>query len=541
MFKIIDSPLSKTEYGEEKYLKNWPMIYILENEKMAYVGESTNVTARMTQHRKNPEKKDFKSVHLIYSDKFNQSATFDYESRLIQLIAADGTFVITNKNDGIANKEYFEKLYYDENFERLWQILRDKKLAKKSITDIVNSDLFKYSPYKELNEEQSGAITDIVNKLNEQYEMENDLSQAIVVNGMPGSGKTIVATYLFKFLRDYQKDGETPYADKTIALVVPQTSLRKTLKKLFKGIYGLKSSDVIGPSDVAKKEYDIVIVDEAHRLHKRKNIPNYGSHDANNRELNLPKDGTELDWILKQAKCVILFYDNMQVVGPSGIEKSTFSEKLAGEFKKRMTTYYKLFTQMRVKGGNDYITYIQSLLQGRLNGPSDKVNFENYEFYLVDSFGDFEKRLYEKEKVEGLSRMVAGYAWPWISKNDKTKKDICIEEYERMWNNRTENWVHSETALDEVGCIHSVQGYDLNYAFVILGKDIKYNPDAKKVYVDKDSYFDKNGKNTTTLDELDEYIKNIYYVLMTRGIKGTYLYICDEELKKYFSEFIETI
>ena len=135
--------------------------------------------------------------------------------------------------------------------------------------------------------------------------------------------------------------------------------------------------------------------------------------------------------------------------------------------------------------------------------------------------------------------MVAGYAWPWISKKDKTLKDISIQGRNRMWNHVTEGWVHTEEAIDEVGCIHSIQGYDLNYAYVILGSDIGYDPNKKEIVVHPENYYDSNGKRTASYEELLEYIKNIYYVLMTRGIKGTYLYVCDDNLREYLSKYIE--
>ena len=136
-------------------------------------------------------------------------------------------------------------------------------------------------------------------------------------------------------------------------------------------------------------------------------------------------------------------------------------------------------------------------------------------------------------------RQVAGYAWPWISKKDQTKKDIEIQGIKRKWNHCTEGWVHTPEAIDEVGCIHSIQGYDLNYAFVILGKDIGYDKNTKQIIVRKELYFDQNGKRSTTYEQLLEYIKNIYYVLMTRGIKGTFLYVCDDDLREYLSQYIE--
>ena len=158
---------------------------------------------------------------------------------------------------------------------------------------------------------------------------------------------------------------------------------------------------------------------------------------------------------------------------------------------------------------------------------------------MYSDFGKFEKDMYEKEAETGLSRMLAGYAWPWISKKDQTLKDIEIQGVKRMWNHCTEGWVHTPEAINEVGCIHSIQGYDLNYAFVIIGKDIGYDKAIGKIVVHPESYFDKNGKRTAGYEELLEYITNVYYVLMTRGIKGTYLYVCDHDLREYLSQYIE--
>lgn len=532
-FVIKDNQFKSDNYGTEKYLKNWPMLYVLENGKNAYVGQSTNIINRMAQHKKNVDKQRFTEAHFIYSKIFNQSVTFDYEAKLIQLFSADEQFIITNGNAGLVDKDYCDKSEYDENFEELWDKLRKRGLVKHKIREIWNSDLFKYSPFKKLNDSQLKAVEDIFLRIQSNEE------QAIVVEGMPGSGKTILAIYLLKYLRDYTDDKKyKPYENKKIALVIPQTSLRKTLKKLFKQIYGLKSSDVKGPSEIAKDKYDIVLVDEAHRLHQRKNIVSYGGHDKNNKLLGLPKEATELDWILKQSKIPILFFDEKQVIGPSGINKRLFNEKVKTEYVNKTTSFFTLDTQMRVKGGNSYIDYVQDLLNGKVD---KKIEFENYNFLLFDKFDDFEKHLLEKEKESKLARMIAGYAWPWISKKDKTLKDIKIENSERMWNNRTENWVNCDTAIDEVGCIHSIQGYDLNNAFVILGNDIGYDKESGEITVNPNQYFDKNGKNTASKEELLNYIKNVYYVLMTRGFEGTYLYVCDENLKEWLSNYIDVV
>lgn len=526
MFKVLEGDFKKNKYGSESFLDNWPMLYILENGKEAYIGESNHVRTRMNQHWANEEKKIFDKVHFIYSKMFNQSVTFDYESKLIQYIVADELFRVTNKNAGIADKQYFGKEQYDEDFAKLWDKLKREKLVKHSLEEIENSDLFKYSPYKELNDGQREAVEAILRQITD-----NSVDR-IVVNGMPGSGKTIVAVYLLKYLADSDE-----YADKEIGFVVPQTSLRKTMKSVFKSIYGLKPAQVLSPSDVVKKKYDILVVDEAHRLHQYKNISYMGPFKKSCEALGMDTSADELDWILKQCDTAVLFYDRMQVVGPSGIDFERFDKKMEREQAAgRMLGYYRLMTQMRVQGGNDYIDFVEKALSGRCDA---RYTPADYEFRLYKDFAKFEKDMYEKESKCSLSRMVAGYAWEWASKNDKTKKDIEIQGIERMWNHCTEGWVHTPEAIDEVGCIHSIQGYDLNYAFVILGKDIGYDKETGEIIVRPDQYFDKNGRRSAGYDELLSYIRNVYYVLMTRGIKGTFLYVCDDDLREYLSQYME--
>ena len=495
MFKITEGDFKNQVYGNESYLSNWPMLYILENGKQAYIGKSNHVKNRMAQHHNSSDKRIFDKVHFIYSSKFNQSVTFDYEAKLIQYIAADELYEVRNKNSGMADKEYYGKQEYDEKFQALWRKLQREKVVKHSLEELENSDLFKYSPYKELNDDQRVVVEEIIESLKKEE------NQTIVVNGMPGSGKTIVAIFLLKFLRDSDE-----FRDKKIGLVIPQTSLRKTLRGIFKSIYKLKASDVLSPADVTKNYYDILLVDEAHRLH--------------------------------QCDSPILFYDELQVVGPSGIDIERFSRKMKNDGIKRLTSYYNLLTQMRVNGGNDYISYVKDILSGKI---TEKRTFANYELKLVMEFDTFNKLMYQKEKEVTLVRMMAGYAWNWINKKDKSAYDIEIEGIRKRWNHCTEGWVHSEEAVNEVGCIHSTQGYDLNYGFIIMGNEIGYEPDSKRIIIRADHYFDRNGKKTTSYSELEEYIKHIYYVLMTRGIKGTYLYVCDSELRNFISQFVDTV
>ncbi len=495
---------------------NWPVVYILENKKDIYIGETVNAFNRSRQHYDNPERRKLERMHIITDEEYNKSATLDIESSLIQYMAADGLFTLQNGNQGLLNHNYFDRQKYQAKFERLWVQLQEMSLAKKDLVQIKNSDVFKYSPYKALTEDQ----TEIVKSL--LKELQDGTTSTFIINGGPGTGKTILATFLIKSLKEIQ---ETKSLE--IALVVPMTSLRQTLKKVFQNVNGLKPSMVIGPNEVVNKKYDLLVVDEAHRLRQRKNIVNYSSFDKTNKKLNLGNDGNELDWILRSSKQQILFYDKGQHVRPSDINHTVYPKLNAKT--------YTLNTQMRVGAGEEgekYITFIQNIFDVVDAKPE---TFTKYDFQVYDNIEKMVSDIKQRDTEMELCRVISGYAWPWVSKKDPNKHDIEIDGVKLTWNSVNQNWVNSKNAINEVGCIHTVQGYDLNYAGVIIGPEISYNKTYRKFEIHAEKYFDMNGKRgTDDPKELERYIINIYKTLLTRGIEGTYVYIVDDNLRDYF-------
>jgi DUF2075 family protein len=143
----------------------------------------------------------------------------------------------------------------------------------------------------------------------------------------------------------------------------------------------------------------------------------------------------------------------------------------------------------------------------------------------------------------GLSRLIAGYSWPWNSKRDTSDSkwrefDIVEDGASLRWNTTNSDWVNTDGCENEVGCIHTTQGYDLNYSGIIFGHEISFDPATKKIIVIRDNYHDTNGKKSTNDADLHDYIINIYKTIMLRGIRGTYIYVCDPMLREYMSEFI---
>lgn len=516
------SEFSSFPYDKDSFAKirkarfgfNWPVVYIMEDGKEAYVGETVNVYNRSRQHHEHADRRRLKKIHLLSDEEFNKSAALDIESWLIQYMAADQKFTLQNGNGGLKNHNYFDREKYKAKFELAWEKMRDFGLANNTLVDLKNSDLFKYSPYKSLTEDQFVAARAIRKSITQ-----NKAGTTHIVHGRPGTGKTILATYLFKYLK-----GQDDTKDMEIALVVPMTSLRKTIRQVFRKVKGLTPGMVIGPTDVVKKKYDLLIVDEAHRLRQRKNITNYKAFDDINKALGLGEEGTELDWILQASTHQVLFYDAMQSVRPSDIDPTRFGGLGATE--------HTLTTQMRMEAGEDFVHFIDAFFA---QGQPATTDFGDYDFRIYDDIHQMVSDIKARDKEHSLARVVAGYAWPWKTKKGKEKHDIEIDGFKGVWNTTNTDWVNSPNAVNEVGCIHTVQGYDLNYVGVIIGPEFGYDSEKKEFFVDRKQYFDRNGHaGVHDPEELLQYVINIYKTLLTRGMKGVYVYVCDEVLRKKF-------
>ena len=145
-----------------------------------------------------------------------------------------------------------------------------------------------------------------------------------------------------------------------------------------------------------------------------------------------------------------------------------------------------------------------------------------------------------KNRKYGLCRILAGYSWKWISKGGENKFDIEIGDIKLKWNSVSDDWINTENSVNEVGCIHTTQGYDLNYTGIIFGNEIAYDKNKNEIIINKDNYHDKTGKNSISDPEiLKTFIVNIYKTMMLRGIKGTYVYACNKDLSLYLKSCIK--
>lgn len=413
MFGIETFSYSEKEFDTWILSFDYHCLYILENGKEAYIGETADPIRRGKQHDSDaPENKYkkycFKRIHIITGLLAEETPLKHYENLLIKLMKVDGKFIVVNHSKG-QKPHYYRKNEFELYFDDLWMKLEQKGLVEtKEFETIINSNSYKYSPNTVLTEEQHRTLTSIVHTIDSdetQPHTDHFMIRPILVNGDAGTGKTVVATSLFYYLKNNSR-----YKDKKIALVYANPATRTEIQEVFKKIKGLKKDDVIAPVKVTKEYYDIIICDEAQRLRRNKNLGKYNIHfKPGNERLGFDNTHDELDWMLTNSNCQIIFYDEKQSTSPSDITHDSFVARLQNN-RKRGIRPIKLNEQMRIKAGRDYVSYIYDLLYQK----ADRLKiFDNYEFKLYDSFKEMRDHLAEKEINYGLCRFCTGYDWEW--------------------------------------------------------------------------------------------------------------------------------
>ena len=249
--KNTPSEVNVLRHDKNNVGSNWPIVYVINNDDEAYIGETVNASRRIDQHLQVRQRQRLTEIRIISDKNFNKSVALDLESFLIKYMASDGKYVLQNGNSGIHDHDYYNRLEYRDEFYRIWNKLRKLGVADKTIEEIENSEIYKYSPYKSLGEEQLDVVAGIL-KLFAEY---GDEPLTVIVRGGAGTGKTILAIYLMKYLRDIndpEKIESSRYDDETemtdlfetyvsdnihsigkIGLVVPQKSLQTSLKDVF--------------------------------------------------------------------------------------------------------------------------------------------------------------------------------------------------------------------------------------------------------------------------------------------------------------------
>lgn len=357
----------------------------------------------------------------------------------------------------------------------------------------------------------------------------DDKKPVLIVEGGPGTGKSVVAINL---LVDIMRDEmNSCYVTKSS---FPREVFYKKLKggrfkvgwikNIFKGSGTFIESQ--------ENDYDAIIVDEAHRLTEKTGFYKKGDN--------------QIKEIINAGKFCVFFIDKYQRVTINDYgsvdEIKRFSSVFDAEVKQ-----IKLSSQFRCNGSDGYLSWLNDVLEIEETANYDGFDFD-YDFRVVDSPLVLKKLIFDKNNENNKSRIVAGYCWDWISgeKDNTDVHDIVIGDFSMSWNlQKSKTWAIDDDSINEIGCIHTSQGLEFDYVGVIIGEDMRFDgehivtdfnmrsKDDRSIFGIKKMHKQDSKK---ALKLADEIIKNTYRTLMTRGMKGCYIYCEDELLQAYFKD-----
>ena len=358
--------------------------------------------------------------------------------------------------------------------------------------------------------------------------------QVIIINGGPGTGKSVISINALSRLSEERLNAR---------YVTPNAAPRAVFKNKLKGVLPMGDvSELFSGSGsytgLPENSYDVLIVDEAHRLKLRHQYSKGGVNQI-------------LD-IINASKLSVFFIDEAQKVTWKDIGEIAAIEDFANQSGAEIQKL-ELTSQFRCGGSDDYIAWLENMLQ---IGPHQESYFtpEKFEFKIFDNPSELHKAIKEKNAIRNKSRLLAGYCWEWISENDPSKFDITFPafNFKAKWNLKSHgyDWIINPKSVEEIGCIHTSQGLEVDYVGVIIGDDLVFdgdglvtNPHARakgdtSIYGYKKEFkIDPTAANK----KADELIRNTYRTLMSRGMKGCYVYFTNKAAENHFRKALENL
>lgn len=558
---------NNTEKEDAKVLLSYPVVYIhywpgksveyiskngvikSQQKFNVYVGESNDIVARTKEHylsgadpsnwQSNLVKNRFISqLVVIGHPHFNKSFTLDLENRLIDYIAPGNNIDNLFNARGNPQNGYYPVEEFEDVFHSVWKKLR--KLNNDlflSLSEIEKSAFFKASPLKKLTQDQLNAKEEILAKVYNALESGKD-GQLIFVQGEAGTGKTVLNSALFYEL---MTRGEEIYGHTiNCHLMVNHDQQLHVYQQIAKRL-NLGENSVHKPTSFINKfsennKVDVAFIDEGHLL-LTQGKQSYTGHN-------------QLDDIMKRARVTVIMFDEYQVL----TAEEYWEPAVLDYFKKlsfRQRNLLGLSQQLRMQCSDTTLKWINSFVEYRTLLPF--TNDPQYDVRSFDSPKELHEAIKKKAGVDSLSRIVATYDWPYNKKaspSDGGYWSVIIENWSLPWNyetekelsskeqraNKTKAWAEQEHTIDEVGSTFTIQGFDLSYVGVILGPSVKYQ-NGEIVFDPSKSHNNKATQKRTLKDGSkvsfgETFIRNEVKVLLTRGVKGLYIYACDNALRK---------
>lgn len=539
---------------ESKIISRYPTVYVVNDKKKkkiysVYVGETNNIAKRTAQHlhddpksredwRELSESKTAK-MYVIGHQHFNKSMTLDIENQLmLYLSSVENVKALYNRRSNDQD-EYYPVNEVQDIFTQIWTQLHQKNSELFPAMDVLKDlAIFKASPFHKLTHEQLEAKNLIMERVNSSLDNDEE-GQLIMVTGEAGAGKTVLLSNLFYDLVGYKKYGHPL----NVHIMVNHDEQVKVYREISKKL-GIDVNLVGKPTSFINKgeKADVILVDEAHLLWTQGKQSYQGTN--------------QLEDLRKLGKVVVIIFDQHQVLRSQQIVEAAQLQRMVGEALKS-DNLIELKNQLRIDANESTIQWVRDLVDHQKVGklqPDSK-----YEIKVFDSPKDLENAIQIKNRSDldshyanGISRLVATFDWTFSTGSKPSDGsltwDVKIGDWRMPWNNqlktkqkrsvsyRNLSWAERSETINEVGSMYTIQGFDLNYAGVIIGPSVKYR-DGMIVF-DPKAHANKDANQKRTLQSgekrsfAEKLIRNELNVLLTRGVHGLYIYAVDPELRE---------
>ena len=423
-----------------------------------------------------------------------------------------------------ALREFIKKIVVTgDKKEILYRIESGKIRPSKSLQNAISS-MLKGNREFIMIDEQKVAYEEIL-RLSELCQ-KDFRKRTVIVRGGPGTGKSVIAVNLL---------AELTRRDQLVQYVSKNSAPRSVYKQKLKGSFKMSSVDNLFKgsgtyTDTGENMIHTLLVDEAHRLNEKSGL-------FHNQGENQVKE------IIHAAFCSVFFIDESQRVTMDDIGTEDEIRKWAA-FEGSDVYEMELLSQFRCNGSGGYIAWLDQVLGIRETANYDLEGID-FDIRVLDSPSEVRELILEKNKSSNRSRMLAGYCWEWDKKqaNNTEHHDVRIGDFEMSWNlDGGQPFAIADTSVNEIGCIHTSQGLEFDYVGVIIGDDLRYDYDAVVTDFTKRAKTDQSMRGIKKLykenpeeaeKRADEIIRNTYRTLLTRGMKGCYIYCTDQNLRDY--------
>ena len=540
----------------KKIILEYPVVYIHNCEDAAkydvYIGESYNIIKRTKQHLLASEdarnwqsilKRKESRLFVIGHEHFNKSLTMDVENRLMLYMSSlQNVRRVHNKRKNQQNM-YYTCEEFENIFKGIWEALGNENNELFPTEKIIHeSAIYKASPLHKLTEEQEEAKRKILEKIHKALHKEIK-GQTIFISGEAGTGKTVLNSSLFYDLCALQKENNLEnikchlLVNHDQQLVVYKQIAEKLNLENKEGNAVCKPTNFI-TTHSEDEPVDVVLIDEAHLLWTQGKQAYRGKN--------------QLEDIQKRARVVIVMFDRNQMLRTEQYWEAELIDRLEEEARLK-NNYIRLVKQLRIRAAEATIHWINQFTK---NQKIEKIPVDdNYQIRIMDTPEELEAAIYEKAEKEetGLSRMIATFDWEYKDKDKESRRmqkyyEVSIGNWKKPWNlqieaspeskrgNKQLAWAEQKHTIGEIGSTFTIQGFDLNYAGVILGPSVKYR--KGEIVFDPSCSKNQNATKARTLQNGtkqkfgEQLIKNEVNVLMTRGVDGLFIYAYDMELRE---------